>query len=318
MKALAIILGVIVTISVLFSFIEVDPASMLAGQRTSEESLSEMRTEMGLNDPILFRIGKTIALLSPIYQNNEKWEIGIPTFGTSFFYKREVSEIILPALGSTIILAFLALLIAIILGIPLGVITALKPNSILDKSSLLLGSLSIAFPSYFVALILMYFLAWKLGSITHLPLMGGLFDYQGNLQLQNLILPSIALGIRPIALISQLTRSAMLEVLNQDYMLAVKAQGIPKLRRLFKFALKNALSPVLTALSGWFASLLAGAYFIEVIFNYKGLGYVTVQAINQLDIPVVLGSVVISATIFVGLNALNDLLQKQLNPKLKA
>ena len=110
----------------------------------------------------------------------------------------------------------------------------------------------------------------------------------------------------------------MLEVLNQDYIQAVKAQGVPKIKILFVYALKNALSPVLTALSGWFASLLAGAYFIEVIFNIKGLGYVTVQAIQRLDIPVVLGSVVISAFIFVILNTLNDVLQRKLNPKINS
>ncbi|MEO8116357.1 MAG: ABC transporter permease, partial [Bacteroidota bacterium] len=138
-----------------------------------------------------------------------------------------------------------------------------------------------------------------------------------HLQLQNLILPAITLGIRPLAIIAQLTRSSMLDVLNQNYIRTAYAKGLSKKRVIWKHALRNALNPVMTAITGWFAELLAGAFFVEYIFGWNGIGKVTVDALEKLDFPVVMGSVLITATFFVLVNMLADILYGVLNPRVR-
>ena len=135
--------------------------------------------------------------------------------------------------------------------------------------------------------------------------------------LQNLILPAFTLGIRPLAIITQLTRSAMLDVLNQDYIRTAYAKGLGKMKVIWKHALRNALNPVITAVTGWFAELLAGAFFVEYIFGWKGIGKVTVDALEKLDFPVVMGSVLISATFFIVINILADILYGVVDPRVR-
>ena len=135
------------------------------------------------------------------------------------------------------------------------------------------------------------------------------------MQWQNLILPSIALGMRPVALITQLTRSAMLDVLSQDYVRTAKAKGLAWRVVVVKHALRNALNPIVSAISGWFAALLTGAFFVENVFNFKGLGEATVTALLTFDIPVVLGAVLFTSGIFVLVNILADMLYAWLDPR---
>ena len=137
------------------------------------------------------------------------------------------------------------------------------------------------------------------------------------LQFQNLILPSIVLGIRPLAVVSQLMRNSLLDVFNQEYIKTAEAKGLSAKQVLFKHALKNAMSPVVTAISGWFASLLAGAVFVEYVFGWNGLGKEIVNALNTLDLPVIMGAVLIIATIFVILNIVVDIIYAYLDPKIK-
>jgi ABC-type dipeptide/oligopeptide/nickel transport system permease component len=135
--------------------------------------------------------------------------------------------------------------------------------------------------------------------------------------LQNLILPAITLGIRPLAIITQLTRSAMLEVLQQDYIRTAQAKGLSQRTVLWRHALPNALNPVITAITGWFAELLAGAFFIEYIFGWQGIGKLTVDALEKLDFPVVMGSVLLSATFFILVNILADILYGVIDPRVR-
>jgi peptide/nickel transport system permease protein len=134
---------------------------------------------------------------------------------------------------------------------------------------------------------------------------------------KNLLLPSLVLGIRPLAVIIQLTRSNLLEVLSQDYIRTAYAKGLSQYQVIFKHALKNAINPVVTAISGWFASLLAGAIFVEYIFGWKGLGKEIVEALNQLDIPVVMGAVIVIAFLFIIINIVVDLIYIYLDPRIK-
>jgi peptide/nickel transport system permease protein len=150
---------------------------------------------------------------------------------------------------------------------------------------------------------------------------GSLYEYdpfQGKkLHLQNLILPAVTLGIRPLAIITQLTRSAMLDVLSQDFIRTAYAKGLSKRAVIFKHALRNALNPIVTAITGWFAELLAGAFFVEYIFGWKGIGKVTVDALEKLDFPVVMGSVLLTATFFVIINLLADILYGIIDPRVR-
>jgi len=150
---------------------------------------------------------------------------------------------------------------------------------------------------------------------------GGLtmIDDYGNevLMLKNLILPAFALGSRPIGIIFQLTRSAMLDVLSQDFIRTAKAKGLSNVNVLFKHALRNALNPVVTAVSGWFASLLAGSFFVEVIFDIKGLGYTAVDALQKFDFPVAMGSVLFTAFVFIIMNILVDIMYAILDPRIR-
>src|SRR4029079_12998854 len=140
---------------------------------------------------------------------------------------------------------------------------------------------------------------------------------QRHLALQNLILPAVTLGIRPLSIITQLTLSAMLDVLDQDYIRTAYAKGLSKRVVVWKHALKNALNPVITAITGWFAELLAGAFFVEYIFGWKGIGKVTVDALDKLDYPVVMGSVLVSATFFIVINVFADMLYGLVDPRVR-
>jgi peptide/nickel transport system permease protein len=134
---------------------------------------------------------------------------------------------------------------------------------------------------------------------------------------KNLVLPAFVLGIRPIAVFSQLMRNALLEVLNQDYIRTAKSKGLSPFQIIYKHALKNALNPVITAISGWFASMLAGAVFIEYIFGWNGLGKEIVNALNTLDLPVIMGAVLTIALTFILINIIVDIIYAQLDPKIK-
>ena len=137
------------------------------------------------------------------------------------------------------------------------------------------------------------------------------------LVIKNLILPALTLGIRPLAVIAQLTRSSMLDVLQQDFIRTAYAKGLSKTRVIFKHALRNALNPVITAITGWFAELLAGSFFIEYIFGWKGIGKITVNALEKLDYPVVTGAVLLSAFIFICINILADIIYVMVDPRIR-
>jgi ABC-type dipeptide/oligopeptide/nickel transport system permease component len=176
-------------------------------------------------------------------------------------------------------------------------------------------------PSYVAAMLLALVFGYALGAWTQLELQGSLFvldDFGAwRVRWRNLLLPAVALGLRPVALIAQLTRSAMLDVLGQEFVRTARAKGLPWRAVVFRHALRNALNPIVSALSGWVAALLTGAFFIETVFNFRGLGDVTVNALLNFDIPVVLGSVLFTSAIFIAVNLLTDLLYAWLDPRVR-
>ena len=177
-------------------------------------------------------------------------------------------------------------------------------------------------PSFFSAIIFAWFFGFVLQKYTHLNMTGSLYEVddfgEGKyVQIKNLLLPAIVLGIRPLAVVIQLMRNSLLEVLSQDYIRTAKAKGLSMFKIIKRHALKNALNPVVTAISGWFASLLAGAVFVEYIFNWNGLGKEIVNALNTLDLPIIMGSVLVIATMFIIINIFVDIIYGWLDPRIR-
>jgi peptide/nickel transport system permease protein len=332
-----VLVGVVVLVFVLFQGFG-DPARLVMGQTGDSTTQANIRKELYLDQPKWKQFIFYLNDVSPIaihskgdIQKKElkgffiggetKLVIKLPYLRKSYQTKKSVASVLMEALPGTILLAIAAMAIAIAIGIPLGVIAAVKQNTWMDTAAVFSSIVGISAPSFFMAIIIAYVFGFLLSDYTGLHLTGSWFDIDENgvkrLTLQNLILPAITLGIRPLAIITQLTRSAMLDVLDQDYIRTAHAKGLNKRTVVWKHALRNALNPVVTAVTGWFAELLAGAFFIEYIFGWKGIGKVTVDALEKLDFPVVMGSVLITATFFILINIVADILYGIIDPRVR-
>jgi peptide/nickel transport system permease protein len=208
------------------------------------------------------------------------------------------------------------------MGIILGIFSAIYKNTLYDKLILVLTSFGMSIPSFFAAILIAWLFAYKLSDYTHLNLTGNLFeldDYGEGVTIawKNLILPALTLGIRPLSVVLQLSRNSMLDVLSQEYIRTAKAKGLSPFNVIRKHALKNSLNPVITSISGWLASMMAGVVFVEFIFGWKGLGFVIVEGVNNYDIPVVMGVVLLISIIFVIITLLVDLVYFWLDPRIK-
>jgi peptide/nickel transport system permease protein len=344
--SIIVLWGVVTAIFFLFNVLPGDPATIILGQRANKEQVEAIHKDLGLDLPILTQYFLYLNDLSPLsihtledrtshwFYDTEKYTgftliplgnkqvvLKMPYLRRSYITKRPVSEIILETLPETAVLAFSSIIIASILGILLGILAAIKFNSWYDKVSLVLSVLGMAAPSFFVGLIIAWLFGYVLRDYTGLSPTGSLFEldvWEGEkIQLKNLILPAITLGVRPLAIIVQLMRSSLLDVLSQDYIRTARAKGLSGYAIIFKHALKNALNPVITTISGWFAGLMAGAVFVEYIFNWKGIGYEVYEALSKNDLPVVMGSTLVFATIFVFTNMLVDILYGFLDPRVR-
>lgn len=332
-----VLAGVIVLVFFLFQGFG-DPSRLVMGQSGDAATQANIKKELYLDQPKWKQFLLYVNDISPIclhdsaeirkkelkgffFGNGKKFGIKIPYLRTSYQSKRPVTSILMQALPGTLLLAFSAILIAIMIGIPLGVLAAVKKNTWLDSASVFSSIIGISAPSFFMGIMIVYLFGFLLGDLTGLHIAGNWFaiDSQGThrLSLQNLILPALTLGIRPLAIITQLTRSAMLDVLDQDYIRTAYAKGLSRQSVIWKHALKNALNPVITAITGWFAELLAGAFFVEYIFGWQGIGKVTVDALEKLDYPVVMGSVLVSASFFILINLLADILYGVIDPRVR-
>ena len=249
--------------------------------------------------------------------------IKIPYLRKSFTKQgKKVSQVIAETLPNTFVLAVSAILMAIIFGIIFGIISALKKDTWLDKTIQVFSTLGMSVPSFFSAILFAWLFGFVLHKYTHLEMTGSLYELddfgeQVTIKWKNLILPAIVLGIRPLAVIIQLMRNSLLDVLNQDYIKTAKAKGLNAFQVIKNHAIKNALNPVITAVSGWFASMLAGAVFVEYIFGWNGLGKEIVNALNTLDLPVIMGSVLVIAISFIIINILVDIIYSWLDPRVK-
>ena len=334
---LVLVLVAIIVSSIVYSA-PVDPARLTFGERLNLKALEAKRSQLGLDKGLTVQLWLYLRDLSPILlTDSDMWSesyrgktlqiggdkiIGIkwPYLRESYQSGRLVSEIILDSFPSTLILAGTAISLATILGVFLGIMAALLKDSWIDRSIILFSTLGYSVPSYVTAIILAILFGYYFRGFTGLNIQGSLYELNdfGDrvLVLKNLVLPAIALGIRPISIITQLMRSAILQVSAEKYILTARAKGLSTFRIIRSHMLRNAFNPVLTALTGWFASLMAGAFFVEYVFNFKGLGFVTVNALLNYDIPLLLGALLFSCCIFILINIAVDLLYRLMDPRI--
>ena len=334
---LLVLLGVVVAVFFLFQGFG-DPSRLVIGQRADAATQQNIRKEMYLDQPRWKQFVLYCNDISPvgIHTREEIRQKGLrgiflggntviglkwPYLRRSYQSKREVWDILMEALPGTLVLALAAMLLATVLGITLGVVAAIRKNTWMDTSAIFVSVLGISAPSFFMGIVIAYLFGFVLSGITGLHMTGSLFytdTFTGReIQLRNLILPALTLGIRPMAIIAQLTRGSLLDTLDQDYIRTAYAKGLPARTVVWKHALRNALNPVITAITGWFAELLAGAFFVETIFGWKGIGQVTVDALEKLDFPVVMGSVLVSSFFFIVVGVLSDLLYGLVDPRVR-
>lgn len=336
--ALLVLLGVVILVFVMFQGFG-DPARMIVGQTGDKKTMDNIRRDLYLDQPKWKQFILYLNDVSPIAIHTKadiekkqlqgffiggdtKFGLKLPYLRQSYQTKKGVGQVLMEALPGTLMLAFAAMLFATVIGILLGVLAAVKKGTWLDTGAVFASITGISAPSFFMAIIIAYFFGVVLHDYTGLNLTGSWFDVdevtgERYLTLKNLLLPAFTLGIRPLAIITQLTRSSMLDVLGQDYMRTARAKGLADRAVIFKHGLRNALNPVITAITGWFAELLAGAFFVEYIFGWKGIGKTTVDALEKLDYPVVMGSVLLSACIFILINMLADVLYARVDPRLR-
>ena len=344
----AVLLGVITVVFLLFIVLPGDPTRMIMGQRADVQSLEAIKKDLGLDLPVSIQYLKYLNDLSPVslYSSDKASRFGLANaemkiwgvvdfpfsdvllvlkpcyLRRSYQSRKPVVDIIKETIPNTFILAITAMFFATLLGIFLGIAAAIKKDKLFDKIALLLSSFGMSIPSFFAAILIGWLFAFVLADYTGLNLTGNLTEIDDfgdgeRMVWKNLILPALTLGIRPLAIILQLSRNSMLEVLQQDYIRTAHAKGLSFSRIILVHALKNSLNPVITAVSGWFASLMAGVVFIEYIFGWKGLGYVIVEALNMYDLPVVMGTLLVISTVFVLLNFLVDIGYGVLDPKIR-
>lgn len=324
-----------------------DPAQMMLGQNEDSEQLALVKQKYGFDKPVTTQFLYYLNDLSPVsfHSNNSEdytflredkynatalFSIGKTTTVLKFPYLREsftkqgkkVSEVLKETLPNTFVLAVSAIIIAIILGIILGIVSALYKDTWLDKTIQIFSTFGMSIPSFFSAILFAWFFGYVWHEYTNLEMTGSLYELDDfgegmHIKWKNLILPAIVLGIRPLAVVIQLMRNSLLEVFNQDYIRTARAKGLSEFQIIKKHAVKNALNPVVTAISGWFASMLAGAVFVEYIFGWNGLGKEIVNALNTLDLPVIMGSVLIIAVLFIIINIFVDIIYVWLDPKVK-
>ncbi|GAA4827827.1 ABC transporter permease subunit [Algivirga pacifica] len=332
--------GVVVVTFLLYHTLPGDPVNMMAGNSSSMETRQHMREELGLDQPLLQQFVIYINDLSVVSvhanteENKSKYDYWLllplgehaltlksPYLRRSFRSNKRVDDILLEHLPGTLWLTLVSIVFAAIVGIVIGGIAALNYGSYIDNFLMSSSVLGISTPSFVSAIVISITFGYYLSDYTHLNMTGSLWEtdpiYGRQLQLKNIILPALTLGIRPLTIIAQLTRNAMLDVLSQDYILTAKAKGLPPFTIIVKHALKNALNPVVTAISGWMASLITGAFFVEYIFKWKGIGMKTIQAVEYLDLPIIIGATLMISGIFVLINLFVDILYAGLDPRIR-
>ncbi len=343
----AILFGVVTLIFFLFNVLPGDPAQMMLDQHENEEQVQKIRARYGFDLPLEQQYIYWLNDLSPLslhgtsdqakihYLSESKYSYAQLFAGEDWacvvkwpylrnsFQKQDtpVSNLLMDKILNTFVLAIFAISIAFILGILFGLILTIYKHPIVQFLFEGVSILGMAVPSFFASVCIAWFFGFYLKDIFSFSMTGSLYEVDdlGNGQYivwKNLILPAVTLGIRPLAVITQLTKASLESVMEEDYIRTARAKGLSEYRVLIVHGLRNALNPVITTSSGWFASMLAGAVFIEYIFAWDGIGKLMVESLEQMDLPVVMGIVLFISFIFVLINIFVDQIYSWLDPRI--
>ena len=295
LQAIPVLFGVIIITFILMYVIPGDPVVSMVGERYSEETIQRLREEMHLNDPVPIQF---IRYVGNVLKGD---------FGKSFITGEPVTVTIMEKFPNTMMLAVVAMIFAVLIGVSLGMISSISPGSILDRGIMILALAGISAPVFWVGLILVLVVGVML---QWLPPTGfGGIEY--------IILPALTLGLRSAAYLARLTRSTMLEVLSQDYIRTARSKGLPEWKVFLKHAFPNTLIPVITVIGTDFGSYLSGAVLTESIFGWPGMGRLALEAILKRDFPVIQGTVLFMAVMFVMVNVIVDLLYGVIDPRIR-
>ena len=341
---LAVLWGVVTLVFFLFNIVPGDPVRMMLGQRADEADVQAIREELGLNQSVFKQYTDYLNDLSPLsFYENEYGErkydnfksycvfakvgdvdvvLKAPYLRYSYQSKRSVGTILSEAFPNTLILAAVAIAFALVLGVFIGVLAAVVNTDFVNKLTLFITTIGMSLPSFFAAILVAWLFGYVWESFTGLSMTGNLYsvDDYGNgayLDLKNLILPAFTLGLRPLAVVVELTRTSLLEAMSMDYIRTARAKGLKRWRVVTVHALRNAMTPVVTAISGWFASLLAGAVFVEYVFDWKGIGVIIVDALDTFDFPVIMGAVLLIGFMLIIINIIVDIIYGILDPRVR-
>ncbi|MBQ4548681.1 MAG: ABC transporter permease [Bacteroidales bacterium] len=341
---LAVLWGVVTLVFFLFNIVPGDPVRMMLGQRADESDVQAIREELGLNQSVFKQYTDYLNDLMPLsfYRNEndqndyDKFKrhcvltkiadvdvvLKTPYLRYSYQSKRSVGTILSEAFPNTLILAFVAISFALIVGVFIGILTAVFNTDFLNKLTLFITTIGMSLPSFFAAILVAWLFGYVWESFTGLSMTGNLYsvDDYGNgsyLDIKNLILPAFTLGLRPLAVVVELTRTSLLEALSMDYIRTARAKGLRQWRVVTVHALRNAMTPVVTAISGWFASLMAGAVFVEYVFDWKGIGVIIVDALDTFDFPVIMGAVLLIGFMLIIINIIVDIIYGLLDPRVR-
>lgn len=341
---IAVLWGVATLVFFLFNILPGDPAQMMLGQRADKESVDAIREELGMNQSLAKQYVDYLNDLVPISfydisNGTQKLDkighygkiatisstaivVKAPYLRMSYQSKRKVSDILGEAFPNTLILAAVSISIALVLGLLIGIMAAVVNKPFWNKLTLFVTTIGMSLPSFFAAILMAWIFGFLLQEHTGLNMTGSLYSVDDfgrgeYLSLANLILPALTLGMRPLAVVTELTRTSLLEALSMDYVRTAKAKGLRPARVVCVHALRNALNPVVTAISGWFASLLAGAVFVEYVFDWKGIGVVVVDALDKYDFPVIMGAVLLIAVMLIVVNVVVDIIYGIIDPRVR-
>jgi peptide/nickel transport system permease protein len=337
---LLVIAGVVIVVFFIFHILPGENVYQFLGNRVTKDNVERLNREFGFDKPLHIQLVLYFNDLSPISihddtpANATKYEyvrlfgvadeavvVKLPYLRKSFRTDKPVGEILLESLEGTFWLALVSMCGATVVGVIFGLIAALNKNTWIDHFLVTASVAGFSSPSFVTAILISIVFGYWLHSFTGLPMTGSLWritsDGQKVLELKNIILPSITLGIRPLSTIVQLARNATIEVLAQDYIRTARAKGLSPWMVIVKHTLRNALNPVITAVSSWLAALMTGAFFVEYIFNWKGLGWKTITAVNDKDLPVIMGSTIAIACIFILINIVTDILYAIADPRIR-
>ena len=295
LQAIPVLLGVIIITFVLMYIIPGDPVVSMVGERYSEETVQQLRQELHLDDPLPLQF---LRYVGNVLQGN---------FGNSFITGEPVAALIIEKFPNTMMLAITAMFFAILIGLTAGIMSSVHPGSFMDRGIMVLALAGISAPVFWVGLILVLVVGVML---QWLPPTGfGGIEY--------LILPALTLGLRSAAYLARLTRATMLDVLSHDYIRTARSKGLPEWKVFIKHAFPNTLIPVITIIGTDFGSYLSGAVLTESIFGWPGIGRLALEAIMKRDFPVIQGTVLFMAIMFVLMNVLVDLLYGVVDPRIR-